>query len=251
MTRETLIVATALPGDEGVWTLLIRRIGGRVRVTFVDYPEPDPASETYFLDEAARRLRAAVEAERGPVVLVGHSVGAYLVGLVAPRLRRRDLGILLCSGLTRLLSEEVEFRSGLANALEDGSLSFDELCRLADEEYWGVDEPEVRDLVRNFTRSADRATWIAILRGLRPLAAPERWLREPFHEVATVVVHSRDDRVVRASEAEVFRSLASNATVHVLDGTSHFPQLTHVDLLARVIYGFFDRRDTWTGAANS
>ena len=193
------------------------------------WPRPDwsPAVARLRLDEYVARLHAFVAGLRGPVVLIGHSLGARVVeGLIE---RRAPAGAVLIapvppSGL------EAEARALAARHPADAAaalLARRPLRLLGDPSR--PDPARVRELLLGPRASAALAAEVAARLRDEPFAACLEWLRPrpvppPGARPPVLALGGRDDPLV--TPAALRRAGAAwDATVHALPHAGHCPML--------------------------
>ena len=193
--------------------------------------------------EQAERLAQFIRAlpER-PALVVGHSMGGQIVGLLAARHPETAPRIVLMS------SAGVRFEeNAFANAVLAGQNPFQVTNRRELKRYLGivfaeppfVPWPASEALVRR--RRADAPFEQRVLDGIG--RGPDAFALEA--ELANIQAHTlllwcRDDRVIDVSAAEVFhRGLARSRTV-ILAGCGHMPMMAQPRLVADAIAGFMD-----------
>ena len=220
LSRDYRLVAPDLPG----WGES-QRIGG------IDY---GPLAQMERLADYLRTL------DETPALVVGHSMGGQLVGLLAsrhPELVRR-IGLMSSAGVT---FEENAF----ANAVLAGENPYQvttkpELRRFlnivfADPPFvpWPVDEALVRR--RRADRDFEQRVLDAIGRG------PEALLLE--QELADIrapalLLWCRDDKVIDVSAAETFARGLRESTTVLLSGCGHMPLMAQPKQVAEAVVSF-------------
>jgi 3-oxoadipate enol-lactonase len=182
---------------------------------------PDGASTLLDQEHA---IATAVTMQAEPVILVGHSLGAYLVARALSRLdAERVEQAVLVGGFARMPAETAAAHRGLADALEAGQLEGDPRRAIVEdlvvrpevpneEQHAAIDAmfmaPSGADLarmVRRGTQAADRAV-------------------EPFH-VPAVVITGAEDRSTPPTLARELAALGSNARLHLVPSRGHFLQV--------------------------
>lgn len=229
------------PSDRGVWTALLDGAPAAAHVHALDLPDhgdaPDAATEnpTAFEDLVAASLRSVVGTE--PIVLVGHSFGAFVAARLAGK---GGCGLtiermVLISGLSHLPVAQAEAFVEMAQAVESGALPIDVLVEQMIPAWLGearsaVAEQYVRDTFLACSRER-------LVRGVRRLA------RVGFDDVQvgdfampTEVVHGERDAAVAPALGRDLARRGEQATWHVLDTASHMLPLTHADALRRIVF---------------
>jgi pimeloyl-ACP methyl ester carboxylesterase len=201
-----------------------------------DLPIDDP--DASYPEYAAAVVEAMTGTDGDDVVLVGHSLGCFVVPLVATT---RDVGALvLLNAVPTLPGEPIPM--GAESTLTD-ELAAAEQQTFFDASGRGLQPPAVSRSL--FYRDCDdeSANWaLARLRpqGRRPLT--DAWPLERGPDVATTVVLGRDDHVVRFEPAvAAARAFLAGGDPIVLPG-GHSPFLSRPEHLAEVLDGIVGSR---------
>jgi pimeloyl-ACP methyl ester carboxylesterase len=245
--KPLLVLVHGFTGSKENWLPLMRELAKGYRVIAPDLPG---WGESQRLDGAdygpaaqSERLAAFLRAlPEKPALLVGHSMGGQIVGLMAAR----NPG--LVDRISLMSSAGVRYQeNAFANAVLAGENPFQVTTRADLKRYLGivfVDPPFVpwpasEALVRR--RRADAEFEQRVLDGIG--RGPDAFALED--ELASIRAHTlllwcRDDRVIDVSAAEVFhRGLASSATV-ILAGCGHMPMMAQPRHVASAIGQFMD-----------
>ena len=245
--KPLVVLVHGFTGSKENWLPLMRELSKTYRVIAPDLPgwggsERQPQGD-YGPVAQAERLAAFVRALPGkPALLVGHSMGGQIVGMMAARHPA------LVDRIGLMSSAGVRYQeNAFANAVLAGENPFQVTSKAELKRYLGIvfeDPPFVpwpanEALVRR--RRADAPFEQRVLDGIG--RGPDAFALEA--ELASIRAHTlllwcRDDRVIDVSAAEVFhRGLGSSATV-ILAGCGHMPMMAQPRQVADAIGGFMD-----------
>lgn len=264
----TVLLVHGLGGSHANWVAFGPRVASRARVLALDLPgfglsPPTGGSTIPSLRRAVRHTlgaleRGEIEGARGPVTLVGNSMGGAVSILEAasvpasiaslllvcpalpqPRLRALDrrFSLLLLSsmlpGYDAFLRRRLE-RAG-AEAMIDELLSLTcvDRTRVPAEAVEAMKTVAVRRMSMPWMGSAfseaARSVVSVMLRRQRFHAAM-RAVRAP-----TVLVHGERDRLVPVAAARAARDVCPGWRLEIFDDVGHVPQLEVPDRLAAVL----------------
>jgi pimeloyl-ACP methyl ester carboxylesterase len=195
-----------------------------------------PDGRTTTLADQADALVERVEAMDGKIRLVGHSLGAYLVARVLPRLGDRVERAVPVGGFARLPAETVRGHAEIADALEAGTLAGAALRKLVYDVTVApdpADAPGIELVDSMFLEPSGPDLARMIRRGL--VTAEMDAALQPFSTPA-VVVHGTDDRSVPLALAKELSALGSRATFLPIDGAGHFVQIFHPARVAAAVF---------------
>jgi pimeloyl-ACP methyl ester carboxylesterase len=240
-----LVLVHGFTGSKENWLPLMRELSRTHRVLAVDLPgwgDSDRiAGADYGPVAQAARLAAFIKAlPQAPELVVGHSMGGQIVGLVAARHPQAAPRIVLMSSAGVRYSE-----NAFANAVLAGENPFQVTTRAELKRYLGIvfaDPPFVpwpasEALVRR--RRADADFEQRVLDGIG--RGPEAFALEA--ELAninapTLLLWCREDKVIDISAAEVFaRGLPQSRTV-ILSGCGHMPMMAQPRQVAEALRAF-------------
>ena len=216
--REVMLVHGA-PGNAAGWGPMAELLAASARVSALNLrdvgrDEPDVTLEDIIADVAAR-----IAAARAPVVLVGHSFGAWVAGQAAARAPERVERLFLMEGISAVTPPMAEGFLGLAGVLESGQFGLDALVGMAAPNWLDPDRPDPKLL------DAIRALFVA-----EPPPRIARALRRGAGAVAHVPAAGIPARVLccegdRAAPVAFSRELATRlgAELSVIPGANHFP----------------------------
>jgi pimeloyl-ACP methyl ester carboxylesterase len=240
-----VVLVHGFTGSKENWLPLMRELAKTHRVVAPDLPgwgdSERRADADYGPLAQAERLRAflATLGER-PVLLLGHSMGGQVVGLLAardPQVADR-IGLMSAAGV-RFADND------FGRAVLAGENPFEVTNRAELHRYLGIvfaDPPWVpwpasAALVRQ--RSADVAFEQRVLDGIG--RGPEALMLEQELDriaVPVLLVWCKDDRVIDVSAAEIFhRGLRDSRTV-ILAGCGHMPMMAQPQNVATAIKDF-------------
>lgn len=225
-------------GDQSAWAATasaLRRAGHRTAV--FDLPgHGDNGADAPDLGALVTAALAVAQSLPGPLVLVGHSLGAVVAAEVAARLGDRVSGLVLLTPAGCGPEIGAEFVHGMANAATEGEVAH--LLRLLGPNGGALSPPilaamtaraakgRLRDLA-NCIASPDGRQRIDLIRALDtlPPALPIR------------AVFGRQDQVVRVTDA---MNLPARVAVHFLPA-GHMPQWdAPTDVVALILKGHRD-----------
>ena len=245
--KPLLVFVHGFTGSKENWLPLMRELSKDYRILAPDLPgwgESDRHHDADYGPVAqAERLAQFIRAlpER-PALVVGHSMGGQIVGLMSAR----HPG--LADRISLMSSAGVRYEeNAFANAVLAGENPFQVTTRAELKRYLGIvfaDPPFVpwpanEALVRR--RRADAAFEQRVLDGIG--RGPDAFaLEAEMHriEVPTLLLWCRDDRVIDVSAADVFaRGLPRSRSV-LLAGCGHMPMMAQPRQVAEAIGEFMD-----------
>ena len=247
-SRPTLVLVHGFVGSKENWLPLMRELADDWHLVAPDLPGWGDSERhegtDYGAVAQADRLAEFIRTLRvPPAMVVGHSMGGQVVGLMAAR----HPG--LAPRLTLMSAAGVRFReNAFANAVLAGQNPYQvtnraELRRFlnivfADPPFvpWPADEALVR------RRRADAAFEQTILEAIG--RGPESLLLEsllPDISVPTLLLWCRDDKVIDVSAVESFQAGLPRSEVVILEGCGHMPMMAKPTDVARALAPFATR----------
>ena len=240
-----VVLVHGFTGSKENWLPLMRELSRNHRVLAVDLPgwgESDRLAGTDYGPAAqATRLAAFIKAlPQAPEMVVGHSMGGQIVGLLASRHPETAPRIVLMSSAGVRYSE-----NAFANAVLAGENPFQVTNRAELKRYLGIvfaDPPFVpwpasEALVRR--RRADVDFEQRVLDGIG--RGPDAFALEAELgniSAPTLLLWCREDKVIDISAAEVFaRGIPESRTV-ILSGCGHMPMMAQPRNVAEALRDF-------------
>ena len=240
-----LVLVHGFTGSKENWLPLMRALGGEVRVVAPDLPgwgeSERRAGEDYGPSAQAQRLAAFLAAlPEKPTLVVGHSMGGQIVGLLAvehPELAPR---LLLMS------AAGVRFRDNqFGRAVLAGDNPFQATNRAEVHRYLGIvftDPPFVpwpvdEALARQRRRDAAFEQQVLDRIGRSPEALKLQPLL-PQVRAPTLLLWCRDDRVIDASSVPIFQAGLPQSEAVLLKGCGHMPMMAQPQETAQAIKAF-------------
>ena len=243
-----LVLAHGFTGSKENWLALIRELARDYRVIAPDLPgwgesERQPSAD-YGPGAQAQRLAAFLAAlPQRPHLLVGHSMGGQIVGLLAAR--QPDIAERICL----MSAAGVRFHDNeFGKAVLEGRNPFEVRNRADLDRYLGIvfsDPPFVpwpadRALIARRQRDAlfEQQVLDAIGRGPEAFA-----LQEEMGNIAvpTLLLWCRDDQVIDVSSAEIFHQGLRQSQTVILAGCGHMPMMAQPAQVAEALRAFSAR----------
>ncbi|MGY6518521.1 MAG: alpha/beta fold hydrolase [Lysobacteraceae bacterium] len=240
-----VVLVHGFTGSKENWLPLMAELRHGHRVLAPDLPGWNASQridgEDYGVVAQSMRLEAWLDADgRQPAMLVGHSMGGHIVGLLAAR--RPDLA----PRVVLMSSAGVEFQANeFGRAVLDGDNPFAVHSRadlhrqleLVFEDPPFLPWPADRALAQRRAAAADFESEVLerIGRGaeayaLQPLLPS---IRQPV-----LLLWCRNDRVIDVSAADIMAEALPDARKRVLEGCGHMPLMESPDAVARALRAF-------------
>ena len=243
--RPLIVLVHGFTGSKENWLPLMRRLGKTHHVIAPDLPgwgeSERQASASYGPGAQVERLAAFLRRlPAKPVLLVGHSMGGQIVGLLSARHPELVARVSLMSSAGVKFAEN-EF--GLA--VLAGHNPFEVTTRAELHRYlaivfddppfvpWPVDEALVRQ--RRANAGFEQQVLDAIGRGPEAFALEAELAKV---QAPVLLLWCRNDRVIDVSAADIFhRGLPASRTV-LLAGCGHMPMMAQPDNVASALTHF-------------
>lgn len=243
--KPLIVLVHGFTGSKENWLPLMRALSGQYRLIAPDLPgwgeTERQAGADYGPVAQSERLAAFLRTlPEPPALLIGHSMGGQIAGMVAARQPR------LVSRLALLSSAGVRFRdNAFGQAVLAGHNPFEVTNRAELRRYLGIvfaDPPFVpwpvdTALVRR--RRADVDFEQSVLDGIG--RGPEAFaLQETLGNIdaPTLLLWCRDDRVIDASAMDIFRDGLAESRSVLLAGCGHMPMMAQPDRVAEAVTAF-------------
>jgi pimeloyl-ACP methyl ester carboxylesterase len=240
-----LVLLHGFTGSKENWLPLMRALGEDVRVIAPDLPgwgeSERRVGEDYGPSAQAQRLAAFLAAlPEPPALVVGHSTGGQVVGLLAVEHPELVPRLLLMS------AAGVRFRDNqFGRAVLAGENPFQATDRAEVHRYLGIvftDPPFVpwpvdEALARQRRRDAAFEQQVLDRIGRGPEALKLQSLL-PRVQAPTLLLWCRDDRVIDVSSVPIFRAGLPQSDAVLFDGCGHMPMMARPQETAQAIKRF-------------
>jgi len=242
-----LLLIHGYPLHRGLWAPQISALSSLARVVAPDLPghgesdvPPGPYSMDGFADTCLSLLDALGITE--PVVLGGLSMGGYVAFAAWRRHPERIAGLILAA--TRAGADSPEARAGREASMT--TITREGIRPIADAMTPrllapGADRarPELAATVHGMLASAPVSGALGALAGLRDRADSTSTLGTIT--VPTLVIHGAEDQLIPLAEAERTAAETPNATLVVIDGAGHLPNLEQPAAFNTAIEAYLNR----------
>lgn len=240
-----VVLVHGFTGSKENWLPLMRELGDRYRLIAPDLPGWGESErrdgEDYGPSAQAGRLAAFLAAlPEKPALLVGHSMGGQIVGLLA--VERPELA----PRLVLMSAAGVRFRDNdFGRAVLAGGNPFQATNRTEVHRYLGivfseppwVPWPADEALARRRRRDAAFEQRVLDRIGRGPEAVKLQALLAQV-QAPTLLLWCRDDRVIDASAVPVFQAGLPRSEAVLLDGCGHMPMMARPRETAQAIGRF-------------
>lgn len=224
-SRRTVLFVPGIPGGPATWEPLENFLPASARLIYWPLERwqakhSDASVELARLETALYKDIAAIA---GPVTLVGHSFGAWLIARALSKLDPESSHAVLFGGMPHIATEHQAIYLQMATDLRSATASqqrFVDTVRvlmLDQNDCTADDNQRIRQLIEIMQLSR-----IGALFGLAAQLANERFYVTPY-DVPTDIVHASNDRAMPAAYADELARLGSRARQHIWDGNSHVP----------------------------
>lgn len=249
----TLVLVHGFTGAKEHWLPLMRALGKDFRVIAPDLPGWNDSERQrdadYGVASQAERLSAFVQA-LGPdaPLLVGHSMGGHIAGLLAATHPSQVRRLVLMS------SAGVPFKANaFAAAVEAGvnPMQVRSRAQLHQQMALVFSDPPLlpwpADLALARQRAANADFESAVLRDISS-SAQRYALASRLHEVTmpVLLLWCRQDRVIDVTAIDTFAAGLSDSRSTILDRCGHMPMMERPDDVAAALRRFFARTATTT-----
>lgn len=225
----TVVLLHALGSSRRMWRAECEVLGDQYELITLDLPGHGGNQVRFSMAAASEQVLDAIPADRGPVYLVGSSLGSSVALQVALNAPERVAGMVLSgTGL---------WVSPLMIAAQRVLTTVVPLRKLADISVKLVQPPESRDAdnMREDLLLAGRRTQFDCLRAMRKERLDLFALRDLT--IPALVCCGRDDQLNYASAATL-ENFLSNATSLLIDEGGHLWHIQYPGLFAKLIEGF-------------
>ena len=238
MMTKRVVFLHGSPGSAAVWSSLIARAPADVECFAFDLLDHGaaPAAPRALVDDVVDDVVTRVRALGGPVVLVGHSFGAWVAGRALPQLDGLVTKFVALAGVCGVDSEIAARSLGFADALEAGQLTLDGAVGAAASLWLPAAGPKEEEtaILQEIITGSSVTQLVRVLRRQAAISNPAIWVAR--HDVPGVAIHARGDRGVPLSMGKQLAALGSKTEFVELDGDSHFPQWSHPEVVTQAVF---------------
>ena len=233
--------------DPSVWDATVNELGlDADHVTCVAVPPSDIRTDSSPLtpDHLAFEILGHIERQKGPLILVGHSMGAQIAELVAAALGDRVAALAL---LTPVPLGGMPLPEATVASFKSLSNDFDAQYRIRSELSAALEPSTIKDLAtRGVTIPAHTvAALVNSWTGGSPRGNESTRYCGPV-----LVVRGADDPFISADVIAGTLPRFPGADTAVIDGAGHWPHIEQPRLLASALSDFLDRRTPRTEDLN-
>ncbi|MBN8614388.1 MAG: alpha/beta fold hydrolase [Deltaproteobacteria bacterium] len=221
------VLVHGCPGDARAWEPLAPHLSSLDALDLPDHGAEEVPSAT--VDDHVAHVVAAISRASGPVVLVGHSYGAWVAGHAAARAPDRVAKLVLLSGLADIVGDTAAGLVGFAEALEAGVLTPETGTAIAAQRWLGS-TPHAPDQVERIRQLLVTTGSTRLARQLRRVVKAVS--RVPRTTVPTRVVSIADDVAVPRALSEDLANVLG-VPLEVWPGSNHFAHWVDPALVAR------------------
>jgi pimeloyl-ACP methyl ester carboxylesterase len=224
----TCLAVPGYPTGARTWEILASELPLSLGMRVIELPDHVGAT----LGDQRDALLATIEATR-PTVILGHSLGAYLVGSVLSHLGERVALTVMIGGFASLSPEIVARIEAVVSLLEQGVLEGEARRQLVHDQLIAPDhlQGSAAECVESMFVGIPALDLTRMLRrGLDPSAKPV-----VRHRARSLVVHGTADRAVPLADGQHLASLGSKSRFVPIAGAGHFPHVVHAARVAREI----------------
>jgi pimeloyl-ACP methyl ester carboxylesterase len=242
-TGAPVLLVHGHPFDRSMWAPQLAALSRTHRVLVPDlrgYGESTVVAGVTLLDDFARDLAALLDALAiDRVTVVGLSMGGQIAMAFLQHFRQRVGALVVADTFAQLDAPPArQHRHDTADRLvRDGMESYarETLPKMIAASTI-TEQPDVADHVLRMMRGAHPAGAAAALRGraLRPDYMPLL----PTIDVPTLIVVGSEDEFTPVADAARMHEAIPNATMIVIDGCGHLPNLENADTFNRALLDF-------------
>jgi len=242
---QRLVFLHGLSGSFSTWQVVMGELADRYRVAAIDLPghgqsdKPEPATFDYGVPSLAKSIAAALQnANLGPAIFVGHSLGGAVSLQLALKYPNTILGLVLVNsaGLGTEISPELlammDQEPGPSTARALLQLFFEDQALVLER---GVDEMAQGQLSEGGWK-AQRATAAAAFSSNGQTIDDLNRLSEIMSP--TLIVWGAKDRVIPVDHAIHAAGVMPDATLKLLPAVGHVPQVEAATVVSHAIDRF-------------
>lgn len=237
MSRVTYVMIHGAPGNGSVFRPLIEAVPSHSSAVTWDAPDhgesPD-APETTPADHI-NALEHVVRAIGTPVALVGHSYGGWLASQLASRGLPNVVRLVVIGGFAYLPEDVGAALRGAADALASGSLPKRAFVDAGLASWLGGNRTAEGELLLRGCLEPESPVRMA--RALRRAASitAEKAATLSAVQIPALSIHCTRDAAVPLSLGEDL-SMRIRSRLESIDDAGHFPWLTHLDVVRKLVY---------------
>lgn len=240
-----LLLIHGFPLSNRMWDSQLADLSGEARVVAPDLRgsgDSDTVEGPYSMAMLADDCIALLD-ELGidEAVVGGHSMGGYVALELFRRHRERVKGLILIS--TRAGADSDEGRAGRDSAADkaraEGTGPIVSGMReklLAEATY--EEDPELVELLDEIMEAANVTGVVGALAAMRDRVDSTPLLADI--DVPTLIIHGADDRVIPASEAEIMAQAIPGATLEIIHGAGHLPNMEQEEMFNELVAAFLE-----------
>jgi magnesium chelatase accessory protein len=225
--------------DGRMWSTLTERATAEATLHVLDLPGHGRSAEARTLDYAdvEQQLTQYLRGIGVPVVLVGHSVGAWLAARLACSASDSIERVVAICGFAQLGVEAAAFWARSAQQLESGELSRETFRAIAEAAFLDArgDSDAAVLALRQWLLGLSTARAISEMRLAAQLGAADAAV-QPF-TVPAIILQGDADRAMPLASGEQLASLGADARLTRVAGAGHLLPLQHTDLVAAAVFG--------------
>lgn len=233
----TYVLLHGSPGNAAGWEPLRAHAPANVRIEAWDLLDHGANhAPTASLDDTVADVAARVRALAGPVVLVGHSFGAWVGARATSSLADVVERFVAIDGLPRMSAEIATRSGGFAAALESGQLPVAVAAGAAIDLWLPTTNRSEEDAarIRELVTSDSVERLVRILRRQCGIAEPTNAVTHI--PVATTAIHCTSDRAVALELGRELAGASAQGELVELDGDGHFPHWTDAARVAAHVF---------------